>query len=84
MRPPLQGRRDAARRLVDGVRRTAAELIAPARQDEPTEPKEQIEPTSPTAAATPLPADSDARIDAARARLRANVAPRDGDGADER
>jgi hypothetical protein len=72
---------------VDGVRRTAAELIAPARQDEPTEPtepKEQIEPTSPTAAATPLPADSDARIDAARARLRANVAPRDGDGADER
>jgi hypothetical protein len=75
VKPPLQGRRDAARRLVDGVRRTVAEVIAPAaRVDIAEKPRESARPTAPVS-------DSDARFDAARERLRTTIAPGGGDDA---
>ncbi|MGH2840111.1 MAG: hypothetical protein ACRDKY_04715 [Solirubrobacteraceae bacterium] len=71
MRPPLRGKRDAARRLVDGARRAVAEAIAPPQRGDAGE-------ESPEVARDARPAgDIDARFDAARERLRSKVAPRE-------
>ena len=75
MRPPLAGRREAARRLAGEVRRLLGpvERVLPVRlpgfggaDDAP-----QPEPRSPS----PSPEEAAARIDAARARLRATIEP---------
>jgi hypothetical protein len=70
VRPPLRGRRDDARRLVEGVRRTVAKTIVPPGRGDAEAPRER-------AAEERLAIDVDARFDAARARLRSSVAPRD-------
>jgi hypothetical protein len=69
------------------VRRTAAELIAPAPRDDDDDAAAAV--AVAVAVAKPAhpaggPADSDARIDAARDRLRGSVPPQNGDGAEER
>jgi len=69
VKPPLRGKRAVARRLVDGVRRSVADVIAPPARDTGQAP--------PAEAAAPD--DVDARFDAARERLRSTVAPPDDD-----
>lgn len=79
MRSPLAGRRAAARRLAEQLLgllepvRRAPPVRLPGTSDERA--TTQAPPAAPTAGA-----DAAARIDAARERLRADIAPRD-DGA---
>jgi len=93
VRPPLRGKRDAARRLVDGLRRTVANVprrsksnvIAPEEAaPEETAPEEAApEEAAPDCSARPVSRpddDAGARIDAARERLRAAVPPPEEDG----
>ena len=83
MRPPLAGKRAAARRLADEVRRRLepVERALPVRlpgfapgtdDDSATAP--------PPATPAPTPEETAARIDAARARLRATIEPPPEDG----
>jgi hypothetical protein len=65
------------------VRRTAAELIAPAPRDDDDDAAAAVAAANPAHPAGG-PADSDARIDAARDRLRGSVPAQNGDGAEER
>lgn len=69
MRPPLAGKREAARRLAERARGRLGPLerVLPVPAHAPTAaPKEREQPT---------PEDAAARIDAARARLRATIEP---------
>ena len=85
MRPPLAGKRAAARRLAQDVRRRLepVERMLPVRLPGAGDP-----PQSPRAGGdrggrpAPTPEETAARIDAARARLRATIEPppEDGDG----
>ncbi len=89
MRPPLAGKRAAARRLAEEVRRRLlpVERVLALRAAGP-EARERgmpraggaaLEPEAP--AAQPTPEAAAARIDAARERLRASIEPRnDADG----
>ena len=66
MRPPLAGKRAAARRLAQEVRRRL-----PGSQGGD---RDQAAP-SPAARSEPTPEEAAARIDAARARLKATIEP---------
>lgn len=65
MRPPLAGKRAAARRLAEQVRRRLPVFDGGGE-------RVQAVPAQ-AAAAAPTPEDAAARIDAARARLRASI-----------
>jgi hypothetical protein len=76
MRPPLAGRRAAARRLAEQVRRRLepVERILPVkRAPMPTAAPAPV--PAPAPAPAPAPGDAAARIDAARERLRATIEP---------
>ena len=84
MRPPLAGRRAAARRLAEEVRRRLepVERLLPVRLPG-FEPEARPSPDAASVGAPPSPASSPshspedvaARIDAARERLRATIEP---------
>lgn len=85
MRPPLAGRRAAARRLAEEVRRR----LEPVERVLPVKLPGIERSSAPDVAALPeceaSPEGAAARIDAARERLRAAIEPREErDGADER
>jgi hypothetical protein len=68
MRPPLAGKREAARRLAERARGRLGPLerVLPAKQPGPDGARERV---------VVAPEDAAARIDAARARLRATIEP---------
>ena len=81
MRPPLAGKRAAARRLTEDLRRRLGpiERLVPVRL--PGAPRSGGGPPAPAPAPAPTDAeDAAARIDAARARLRASIDPPADDG----
>ncbi len=79
MRPPLAGKRAAARRLAEQVRRRLepVERVLPVRLPGFEAGGERAQAAVPDerAAAPPAPEDAAARIDAARERLRATIEP---------
>ncbi|CAA9498289.1 MAG: hypothetical protein AVDCRST_MAG67-1685 [uncultured Solirubrobacteraceae bacterium] len=88
MRPPLAGKRAAARRLGAQVRRRLepVQRVLPVRRPGVEAPEQQPPPSgAPGQVAAvagaqpqePTPDDAAARIDAARERLRASIAPPD-------
>lgn len=80
MRPPLAGKRAAARRLAEQVRRRLepVERVLPVRlpgfEGGGNERAEAV-PAGPEREPGPTPQDAAARIDAARERLRATIEP---------
>lgn len=83
MRPPLAGRRAAARRLAAQVRLRLepVERVLPVKLPGFADAQQQPATGTPAAGArtsaprTPSPEDAAARIDAARVRLRASIEP---------
>lgn len=79
MRPPLAGKRAAARRLAEEVRRRLepVERVLPVRLPGFGQDSSAVAPAAAgeAPASSPSPEDAAARIDAARERLRATIEP---------
>jgi hypothetical protein len=75
VRPPLAGKGGAVRRLAGKVRRQKPATDASSHADDPFSPPEPAPEPEPRAPLTP--AEAEARIDAARDRLRATIEPPD-------